>query len=489
MVRWALSGGATQLFDPAVGLGAFIRAARNEHGELALSGMEIDPLVLEHFSAEQNDRSIMVGLADYLESWGLKHQAIVCNPPYLRFQEFLNREGARSRFEEHLGVRLSGYTNAASAFLLKSLSELMEGGRLAYIMPLEFLNAGYGTTVKQRLLDSGSLRAIVRIESEQDVFPDAITSVGIILASREPSRAPVAFFSLEHLHGLDGVLTSSPVSRVALEDLRPQDKWLKYFDRNAVAVKTENLVPLREYGHFSRGIATGANEFFVLRPSEAAELRLPTSALRRCMPRSSFVTSCTFGPEDYDRLIGADAPVLLFDVRDSADDSARRYIRTGEQKGYHERYLTKMRKPWYRTEAREPAPIWFGVFSRGVFKAIRNYTDTVNLTCYHGFHPNLFGSSYVDRLFLYLQSTAARSILGLSMRRYGKGLDKFEPNDLNHALVPSATWLDALLLDDVDRALDACRRSGELPEWADQLFDSLVCVSGEPVESLSAVGE
>lgn len=489
MVRWVLDRGAEGIFDPAVGLGAFVRAARMIDEGTAIAGMEIDPVILGHFRAEHGGHDIAVKNGDYLESWGGRHKAIVCNPPYLRFQEFLGREGARSRFEEHLGVRLSGYTNAASAFLLKSLSELDDGGRLAYIMPLEFLNAGYGTLVKQRLIDSGSLRAIVRIESEEDVFPDAITSVGILLASKDKAGAPVAFYSLEDLRDLDTVLTSAPTARIPLSELKADDKWLKHFDKSPIVTRSEHLVPLRDYGHFSRGIATGANEFFVLRPSQASELQLPMSALRKCMSRSSLVTSCTFGTDDFDRLVSADAAVWLLDIGDSSDQAVRRYISSGELKGYHKRYLTRKRKPWYKTEAREPAPLWFGVFSRGVFKAIRNYTDTVNLTCYHGFHPNLFGSAYVDRLFLYFQSSAARAILGLSMRRYGKGLDKFEPNDLNRALVPSATWLDALPREVVAQALHACRISGEFPSWADHLFGHLICEPAAPGGLLSGVAE
>jgi len=490
MVRWVLAGGASKIFDPAVGLGAFVRAAHMESAHMGcdglnncgkhvnVSGMEIDPVVLKYFHAqcnpESNSESVAVDLSDYLESWGRQHPAIVCNPPYLRFHEFQNRECVRARFKRHLGISLSGYTNAASAFLLKSIAELPEGGRLAYIMPLEFLNTGYGSVVKQHLLDSGSLKAIIRIEGEKDVFPDAVTSVGVLLAARESLRASIDFYSIDRLHDLGKVLATTPVCRVSPDDLRPQDKWLKYFERNMVTVMEQHLVPLQSYGHFSRGIVTGANGFFVLRQSEAAQMRLPRKVLKACVPRSSHVSSCIFGPEDFDRLVATDASVWLLDAKDSMDESVRRYIDFGEQNGYHTRYLAKMRKPWYRMEVRQPAPLWFGVFSRGSFKVIRNYTDAMNLTCYHGFHPNLFGGKYVDRLFLYLKSSAARSILGLSMRRYGDGLNKFEPNDLNNALAPSAAWLDTLPQEVVVDALNACRACGNLPIWADQLFNPLL---------------
>lgn len=184
MCKWALSAGAKEIFDPALGLGVFFRAARGVRPDVVLRGSEVDPIVLKHFrNCEQPGQGSEVVNSDYLSAWGQKHQAIVCNPPYMKFQNFINRADVSLHFESELDVRLSGYTNAASAFLLKSLSELKPQGHLAYIMPLEFLNAGYGTLVKTRLLDGGKLKAIIRLEAERDVFPDAITSVGIVLVA------------------------------------------------------------------------------------------------------------------------------------------------------------------------------------------------------------------------------------------------------------------------------------------------------------------
>jgi hypothetical protein len=105
---------------------------------------------------------------------------------------------------------------------------------------------------------------------------------------------------------------------------------------------------------------------------------------------------------------------------------------------------------------------------------IRNLSTAVNLTCYHGFYPNLFGQGIVDLLFLYFQSRAARRLLELNMRRYGNSLDKFEPNDLNRALAPSCDWFAKLPPDAVNKALESCRNGNGLPDFMDDLFDELI---------------
>ena len=148
------------------------------------------------------------------------------------FQKFIGRDSVFRAFVDNLGLKLSGYTNTASAFLLKSLSELNGEGRLAYIMPLEFLNTGYGTIVKKRLIESGHLVAIINLKCEKDIFPDAITSVGIILYDACRSYSHVDFHIAGSISSLENVLESEPTTRVALERLNPESKWLSYFQKN-----------------------------------------------------------------------------------------------------------------------------------------------------------------------------------------------------------------------------------------------------------------
>jgi len=97
-----------------------------------------------------------------------------------------------------------------------------------------------------------------------------------------------------------------------------------------------------------------------------------------------------------------DSYIFILDVNKKTYSGAvKKYILYGEEKGFHLRYLTNKRTPWYIIEKRQPAPILFGVFSRNAFKIIRNYSSALNLTCYHGFYPNIFGQAFIDRLFLY----------------------------------------------------------------------------------------
>jgi adenine-specific DNA-methyltransferase len=477
MCKWVVASGSKRVFDPAFGLGAFYFAARQLNRRIHFFGIDRDPAIISYFHQHTRETPRLSLLQqDYLKIWGESHDAIVCNPPYMRFQHFKDRVQVRPRFEQHLGLRLPGYINTASVFLLKSLSELTDGGRLAYIMPLEFLNTGYGSVVKQALLKDGMLKSLIRLQSEQDIFPDVITSVGIILVSKEQQRNYVEFATVNSLVDL-AEYHRCVQNKVPISSIDPREKWMHYFESQRSTFDHDNLVPLRQYGEFRRGIATGANEFFALSLQRARQLKIPKSNLVPCITKSSHLTDLVFTDDQFQDLVQSGANTFLLDAKNRSHQAVSAYIKHGEIKEYHRRYLTKMRNPWFRIERREPSPILFGVFFRDRFKVVRNTSAALSLTCFHCFYPNLIGMARCDALFLYFLSRAARVILSRHLRRYGDGLNKFEPNDLNEALVPSAEWLSRLSDSDIRKAVKECSVYSKLPDPLDREFDLLLSTS------------
>jgi adenine-specific DNA-methyltransferase len=459
MREWVLASGVPSLYDPAFGLGAFLPGKKEN---IDFSASEIDNSIIDFYNKNNNENTAKIYNEDYLLSWGRKHANIVCNPPYLRFQHFKNRGAVAALFEKHLNVKLPGHTNTASAFLLKSLSELDGAGRLAYIMPFEFLNTGYGCLVKKELVKNAGLAAIIKLDCERDVFPDVITSVCILLYEASLRHETVDFYSISKISELASFHAARPVGGVPVSQLRPEDKWAPFFKRNRISINKKQTVPLEFYGHFSRGIATGANEFFVLSPSKAKSLGLAKDECRPCIAKSAQIRSPYFGRDNLRQMFEKDEQMLLFSANGNASPAAVEYIQYGRQQGFHERFLTCHRTPWYKTEERSPAPLLLGVFSRGGYKIVLNETNAVNLTCYHGFQPNMFGLRYFRHIFLYLLSGIGREIAALSMRTYGNSLDKFEPNDINAMQVPAPDFFDKISDGTVENAIKNVR-SGNQP--------------------------
>ncbi len=472
MVEWVLSGGARTVHDPAFGLGAFHDAA-SRHPEVHFSASERDPTILNYYRSRTPGAPADLRQEDYLLSWGRRFDAIVCNPPYLRFQHFRDRKTVFPELERRLELRLSGYTNCASAFLLKSLAELKPGGRLAYVMPLEFLNTGYGTEVKRRLISPPAFVRLIQLHCERDLFPDAVTSVGVVLFESVMSNSKVAFHTVRCLEELDPILDTPPVVAMSGRSLRPDKKWLPHFAPSRLQVNDTLTGTLRQYGRFTRGIATGANKFFVLRRSDARTLDLDATEVTPCITRSKQVRNGVLTEGNMHQLDREDQPVVLFRPGRDLSDGAVRYVARGEQEQLHQRFLLRHRSPWYKGESRRPSPLLFGVFSRGDYKVVLNRTPALNLTCFHGFIPSLPGRRYVDRLFLYLASSTGRELLVDSSRRYGDALMKYEPEDLNGAIAPRPGFLDELSEEDVADAVGRVEAGLGLPRSVEEHFRRL----------------
>ena len=264
MCRWVMQeNNNKKIYDPAFGLGSFYFAAKSLSENIKFSGMEIDNKIYNFFNQNfSNQDSITIDCNNYFKSWGKKYEAIICNPPYMRFQKFKDRKKVFSDFERNLNVKLIGYTNIASAFLIKSLSELKYNGRLAYIMPLEFLNTGYGKIVKTHLLESNKLKFLIQIIPEKEIFPDVTTSIGIILAHNNNKDDCVKFYSISNTKSLTRILYKKPKCSIKSSQLNPSNKWMSFFKKESLKLDRKNLLPLSYYGAFTRGIATGANSFF-----------------------------------------------------------------------------------------------------------------------------------------------------------------------------------------------------------------------------------
>ncbi len=76
----------------------------------------------------------------------------------------------------------------------------------------------------------------------------------------------------------------------------------------------------------------------------------------------------------------------------------------------------------------------------------------------------------MNYLFLYLFSQTGREILSLSMRKYGDFLYKFEPNDLNSALIPSIDFFASMPFEKVSEAIQFIKKTNQMPPWSEEFF-------------------
>lgn len=454
MVDWLLGGGRLDsVLEPAFGLGIFSRALVEKNYSGSILGYEIDDVILNdarELFLGNND--VEIKKQDYIySSWLEKYDGIICNPPYFKFQDYDNL-GVTEEVKKRLGHNFSGFTNLYAYFLVKSVSQLKEGGRCAYIIPSEFLNSDYGVQIKDYLLASKRLRHVVVFNFKEQLFDDAITTSAIILCANDGNTDTISFSNisngtdLKQIEELISMYPSIPsfCKSYNTNEMKSGVKWKSYYQPLNQS-SFSHLVPFSTFAKVSRGIATGANDYFRFNISKAEQYAIPAKNLKPCICHCTDVRGPFFTQEDFNALRDKDKYVFIFDGTSSKSPAVLQYIEKGEFEKCNEKFLTKNRKPWYALENRAPAPIWVSVFSRNKLNFIRNTSSATCLTTFHCIYlrESLFCSISIELLFAYLISNTARLIFLDNGREYGNGLSKFEPNDLNKGMM-----LDLRILDD-----------------------------------------
>ncbi|MEN8216359.1 MAG: N-6 DNA methylase [Pseudomonadota bacterium] len=476
MATYVMKDDPKTILDPAFGLGIFYEVIININPikNIQFTGYEIDERILSYFHCNNDTTNLTIIKGDFLESEMAYFDAVICNPPYMRFQKFLKRHDVLPICEKQIGKKLAGYSNIASVFLVKALKELKPNGRLAFIMPFEFFNTGYGKEIKKSLLEKHLLKQIVTFSNEKEIFPEATTTVCVLFCKNDEQSEPV---KISHIKTNEEICNISDISDFYQRKINPSD--LPYNKKWTPIIKSlfsEQEVPdgfckLSIYGAFTRGIATGANDFFALTKSKIAELNIDDNNISKCITKSQQIRKAIFTEDDFYVLYNADKPVYCLDIKDHNKEAVINYIKLGEKLGYHQRYLTKKRSPWYKLEHRTPAPILFGVFNRGRLKVIRHFTTAINFTCYHSFYPNMFGYPIINKLFVYLLSDIGQRIIQNNKRSYGNKLDKFEPGDLNDSLCPNPNQFEMIDESEAARVIEVAQTDENL---AIQMSNNLI---------------
>lgn len=431
MVDLAVDESTKSLLDPAVGMGVFTRFANETDDNISITACEIDPETIDNFKKE-NRYNFKLYEEDYLtHDFKKEFDAIICNPPYNKFQDIPNRDNLIADFKTKYSVTLSGYSNICVYFLVKSINELKKNGKCVYIIPYEFMNTGYGAVIKKYLLDSKMLKTIIKFDNCLSLFNEAITTSCIIVLENKKHDS-VEFVNINSVEELQSEVFECKKTYLYTE-LNPKEKWLQYFDFTEEKAIYNNTVKVSTFGKVSRGIATGANNYFAINKSMIKEWNLSPDVCMPCLTKSPDVKDVVFTTESFRKLEAQDKKVFLFEGEKATTESDFAYIKHGEETGVDKAYLTSHRNPWYAIEEKKPAPILICVFSRERIKIIRNESNIKNLTTFHGFHLTEADDEFANIMFCYLLTPIAQELLYLSRREYGDGLTKFEPNDLTKA--------------------------------------------------------
>ncbi len=462
MVAYVLGDDGQSVFDPAVGAGAFLRAAKTVAAETSRSvrcaGTELDPSALDQARASGlSDADLdAVQIRDFvLDPPGGPLPAIVANPPYIRhhrlgpeMKERLRAFGARM-----IGKHLDGRAGYHVYFLLRALQLLKPAGRLAFIMPADTCEGIFASTLWGWVTRHYRLEAVVAFAPDASPFPGVDTNPLIFMIRNAPPQGEILWARCTEAgtpHLKAWVLAGLKETRgVGFQVERRELPEALATGLSRVPQDAPHDGPvLADFACVMRGIVTGANDFFHLTRARAGELQIPPEFLKSAIGRTRDLEGDMLTPQMMDALEARGRPSLLFcpDARpiELFPLPVQEYLRLGEQLGLPDLTLIATRRPWYKTETREVPPIIFAYLGRRHARFIRNLAGVVPLTCFHCVYPKK--GVHVDRLWEVLHNPETIRNLTLVGKSYGGGAIKVEPRGLERLPLPSEA-LEASSLD------------------------------------------
>lgn len=445
-----------RFLDPAFGTGSFYSALLKSFPVRRITeavGYEVDPHYAQATTQFWQDTPLTLRPIDFTralppESNTDKFNLLICNPPYVRHHHLtqIDKAHLQQAVQHATGLRLSGLTGLYGYFLCLSHIWLAKDGLAGWLIPSEFMDVNYGQALKDYLLSQVTLLRIHRFDPNDVQFQDALVSSAVVWFKRS---VPPADHTVEFTYG--GTLTEPVVTKtIPTSVLRETTKWTKYPLASIKTRSNQSGLKLADLFKIQRGIATGANQFFILTPDQIEAHDLPADCLTPILPSPRFLTideieSDSHGDPVIERklyLLNCNLPEAIVKQR---YPTLWRYLQDGIAAGIDQGYLCQHRSPWYSQEVRAPAPFlctYMGRQDTGSgrpFRFILNHSQATAPNVYLLLYPKPNVALQIDRQPRQMKAIwqalneIQMDILISAGRVYGGGLHKLEPNELANA--------------------------------------------------------
>jgi hypothetical protein len=156
---------------------------------------------------------------------------------------------------------------------------------------------------------------------------------------------------------------------IPVKRLKELSKWSRLPAAFGSQTIDQVAMRLRDIFCIKRGIATGANGFFVLTPQAAAKLQIPVEFLKPVLPPPRCLNLDTVEADDEGNPVLNQKLFLLScnlpeEIVRTTYPSLWNYLQYGVKQKVNERYICRHREPWYVQENRPPAPLLLNILGR-----------------------------------------------------------------------------------------------------------------------------
>lgn len=436
MVDWVARHAPQWVVDAGCGTGRFAVESAQRLPRAQVIAMDNDPAATLLCRARVQSLglpNVAVRCDDFLRTdlrLGEGTAAFVGNPPYVRHHR-LSPQAKRwaAAAGKKLGVRFSGLSGLHVYFFLATALHARPGDVGCLITSSEWLDVNYGQGLRRLLLDRLGLESVCVLAECEEAFSGVMTSAAITCFRVGRKPVDVRFSTVPRFTRADGPQGAPRVARSELDG-----RWGN-LARSGSPPSREPCTRLGDLAAVHRGIATGANDYFVMSPVEAEQRGLAQFA-RPVISRGRRVIEAD-GEIDLRRLeqVIILLPRSLAGLRPAIETAVRRFLQEGEAAGIDHRYLCRHRRPWWWLGKDRPPPIVASYMARRPPAFARNPGRALILNIAHGLFPRRAMSAKQLRCLVAALNRSASGFVG-NGRRYQGGLEKFEPKEMEDLRLP-----------------------------------------------------
>lgn len=452
--------------EPALGSGVFFSALLRHAPKKRIAeavGCEIDAAYGNIAKALWSTSGLSVLECDFIafvaDHRNYKRFSLLCtNPPYVRHQhlQFEQKINLQNLVMQRLGLHVSGLAGLYVYFVLLADSVLTDDAVATWLLPAEFLYVNYGRVLRDYLTSRVTLISLHHFNPDDVQFDDALVSSCIITYRKtRPTLSSSCVVSYGDY--------KEPQERRVMKavDLHEMNKWTaSHFEKDN---SFKDVLRIKDLFSVRRGIATGANDFFIIDEGTIKKYQIPNIFLKPILPSPRYLRE-TVVRTGIDGLPIIDGARYLLDCRLPPAEVERQYpgvwnyFKAGIEKGVNNGYICAQKDVWYYQERRTPAPFLASYMGRATgvrLSPIRffvNFSEAIVTNVFLNLYPvpDLAACLVSDHDKMMELGDALNAIPAECIfhagRAYGGGLHKIEPKELLEVeFLSPPSWVDQTL--------------------------------------------
>ena len=474
---------ASHILEPSCGDGVFLEAVLKNgiDKNASIDAIEIDreayAKASKNYGKDTRVRFHNRDFFEYYEKEDQKYDAIIGNPPYIRYQYLETEQRAwLSDILTRQGLKSNKLINAWVGFMVACTDLLKDNGVLAFVIPAEILQVAYAEDLRSFL--TKEFESITLLTFQRLVFDDIEQETVVFIGNKGDGPCSIR------------VIESNDVNELALLNFdkvpfqpvhTSSNKWTRYFisAKHAKVLdelpQDERLVKLSDLARINVGVTTGNNSFFSITDEVSKRYDLDDLTVP-LIGRSSHTSGAYFSHADWKENRDAGKRARLLVLRDHQYDSMSKkqqsYIDLGVENGENSGYKCSIRDSWYSVPSVWIPDAFFLRRNNLYPKFVLNGCNAISTDTMHrmefipGVDPELALISYYNSI--------AFAFTELCGRSYGGGVLEMLPKEVGNILVidPKALELSKEAkkqrISRIDKTLHGDTPIEELLDYIDQ---------------------